>query len=272
MWLSWLLFLVTVLFHIPQQNAQIQHRCGTNRWCTDIFPSMQSSASSHVSFNQSSSNIATNFTILFTPQGTNCFNPRLTLNFQRIDYDGAAEYLDIYDHDNELLARCEGWNSCDEFSTCIDDQRLNIDSIQVNHTYQIRVYQSSSVTALCHGLSIDVALDLFCAQHPSFAPTKAPIPATPSPTTQTTSPTRSTSSPTQDTVAPTTAPTAAPTIPTMLPTIRTNVPSIAPTSAPTPSPSAQTEAPTFGPTVPTLEPTLDSLAPTMATFTPTKTP
>eukprot|EP01083_Nonionella_stella_P095160 267104_1 len=169
-----LLILAIALRHVHQTNAQIQQRCGTNQWCTDIFPSKQSSAFSRVSFNESAPGIATNFTILFTPQGTNCFNPRLTLIFQRIDYDGAAEYLNIYDDDNALLATCNDVNSCDEFSTCIDDQRLNIDSIHVNQTYQIRVYQSPSVHALCNGLSIDMALDLFCAQLPSFAPTKAP--------------------------------------------------------------------------------------------------
>eukprot|EP01083_Nonionella_stella_P141472 435976_1 len=263
-WLH-LLFIVSIFPNIA--NAQSHYVCGTNQWCMDVYPSVHSSISSQVFLSADAAGIATNFTISFAIKETDCFTPRITFRYERIDYDGSAEYLNVYDNDNTLLAQCiTTTNVCNAFSTCISDQSLNISLIEASETYQIRVYQSSAVNALCNDRSINAAVELFCAQSPTFAPTVYPTHA---PTSTTTAPTAVTSSPTRPTAIPTAAPSAGPTVsptglPTVTPTMQSAAPTIAPTMPPTLYPTVTPTAPTSTPTTVTVPPTTPSETPTTA--------
>ena len=162
----------------------------------------------------------TDFEIHFAMKnGNNCNSPRISLEFEQIDYNTVAtEYLKIYDDSDNEIETCTGQQyGCGVFEYCLNNYQLATASINNNEEYIIRLKQGPGVHRLCDPdpngdlLSVNAVLTMTCeitAANPE---------------------------PTAVTISPTDQPTNQPSInPTNLPTMTPTIPSKSPTEAPSP--------------------------------------
>eukprot|EP01084_Bolivina_argentea_P131174 231575_1 len=146
------------------------------------------------------------FEIYFTPRGGDCLSPKISFNFELIDYDLYEEYLNIIDDDEVLIKKCNGGeqNACPDRSECLINYELPISKINENQPYRIRIEKPNSVTAWCfqqgtsnEELSINAELSLRCAPLISSSTTTLlPITTTSEPSTTSTPTLTPTPSPT----------------------------------------------------------------------------
>eukprot|EP01084_Bolivina_argentea_P076003 137725_1 len=188
--------------------------------------------------------LSTNIDIYFTVSGEyDCINPSITFKYEQIDYEYFGNYIEIFNDENDKIIQCGGngiiddgmnynHNECGVFVDCITDYHLGTNTISVNNTYKISIFESQSVQAKCisnHLLSLNPILILACNNHlthsiPTVIPTMKPSNA---PTISTTMPTKFPSTipltinPTINSLHPTTqSPSAKP---TLMPTVNESI-------------------------------------------------
>eukprot|EP01083_Nonionella_stella_P025868 71216_1 len=193
--------------------------CGTNTWCyhVDITPSLTETTTWTVPIQFDDTSFygsGSTFRIIYrvTTASTNdCIEPRISLSYETIDYDGDSEYMKVTDTNGHVIGECGIDNpppECDVFDVCLSDVLLQ-NKIEHDDPYTITIYQPSTVDSLCSILlnpfSLNASLVLQC-QLGSAQPSQEPS-TTPSviPTVPTTAPI--TSAPTTATQIPTSHPT-----------------------------------------------------------------
>eukprot|EP01083_Nonionella_stella_P109636 319893_1 len=179
---------------------------------------------------------AFNLFVIYTVQNYDCVKPRISMQYLPLDYDNLTEYIAIFNQDNKLIQHCGGAEpmQCDHYVACMSNVSLQLPKIMMNHTYQISIYQPTSVHTGCsYPNELNATVTLHCSAG-TAAPTITTIMPTHMPTT---GPTVSTSNPT-----------LYPTIATQLPTTNTSFPTVSPSLQPSVYPTNQ-------PTIPTVQPT-----------------
>eukprot|EP01084_Bolivina_argentea_P133995 236429_1 len=157
--------LPTTILPTTESQTITNNSCGVNQWCIDIYPPAYLATSYQIAFSKNAAATATNFYVSFTPIERDCLKPRISFDYEEIDYDMDDEYLQIYNNNNVSLATCGSLQDvCGTFGTCINNMSLNISRIEKNTTYQIRIFQSSSVHNLCtkHPYSTNARVTLYC--------------------------------------------------------------------------------------------------------------
>eukprot|EP01084_Bolivina_argentea_P269968 458936_1 len=145
-----------------------------------MYPMNDSTTANSVTIMNSNQNIDTYFYIFVTSENDSCIHPMLSFSFERIDTDSSGEYIDVFDVDGLLIARCGAGsvsNLCNNYNLCVDGYYLGIDEIATNETYVIKIMESRTVDALCnHPYSTNAILTIKClgpttTASPSNAPT-----------------------------------------------------------------------------------------------------
>ena len=271
----------------PSPTLSTSMPCGNNIcYYVDIHPLIGSATSKTIAIASKVENVLMYYKIFITSIGNHCVDPRITAEYEEIDFSQSNENFGIFDQNGILIKRCAagGDNNCGTWLNCLSFRSLGIEKIEKDNNYTITIEQTSNVNSLCsiHDYSLHVQLTIICSDQsvsPSNTPSTDPSPSpTDIPTSvPTDNPTYSpTNAPTDiPTPAPTNNPTVNPTKdPTMDPTMD---PTIDPTGDPTIDPSIDpTMDPTNDPTEdPTTDPTSDPItrSPTMEpTIHPTNSP
>ena len=119
---------------------------------------------------------ATTFSVSFKTINEKCYDPEVQFVYQRIDFDEAQEYIDIYDNTSiNLISKCGAGqntpNDCHVYDICFVGQdqygyHLGLDYIEMSDIYKITLTESSFVDALCGNrtYSINGILYMVCNQ------------------------------------------------------------------------------------------------------------
>lgn len=120
----------------------------------------------------------TEFQVEFTMKNRECVQPRISMEFEVIDYDNpSTEWLKIYREDGTEMGWCPNQHrQCGVFKHCLKDEALGMDMIAVDDTLTIRLRNGPGVDNACapktngDDLSVNVVLTLQCAALPPPTP------------------------------------------------------------------------------------------------------
>eukprot|EP01084_Bolivina_argentea_P044629 82113_1 len=150
--------------HIPEVKID----CGLNTFCyiVDVYPSLTEEVETMVEIQNPDDNSDTYFNVFFIIHENDCVFPQISFEHELIDYDVAEEYIDVFDNEDNLISRCQGGYSCNQFETCISDYDLGVNKIRADKEhYQIKIIESYSVDSQCyqyHNNSINAKLTFTC--------------------------------------------------------------------------------------------------------------
>ena len=129
-------------------------------------------ASNHTSTVKSTENSNDDETlnITFTFRGGRCWNPKLSLSYEEIDFDGVDEFFTVYYPTlSSPISVCNGSYAfeCGNFSQCIDHYELLDNTIDNPYFYdgqEVNFYivKAAEVGAWCSGFSMNVDVTIYC--------------------------------------------------------------------------------------------------------------
>ena len=126
----------------------------------------------------------TEFQVEFAVKHRECRNPRLSMEFEVIDYNSAeTEWLRIYREDGTEMGSCpHEYRQCGTFKHCLKEYPVGMDAIAVGESYAVRIRNGPGVDNACSpqtngaDLSVNVVLTLECdpLPPPTHSPTDPP--------------------------------------------------------------------------------------------------
>jgi len=159
--------------------------CGEHTQCfyVELLPQLHANTVTEVILQHHDDSSITTFNVQFLlSNDVACEHSTLAFDFELIDYDDVAEYIQIYDlnQNGSMLQQCGGGigRQCNVFTPC-DLQNVSID-LQPFEPYTLSVVESKHVDPLCaehHNYTINAKLSLSC-----FAHSQTTEPASTSPT------------------------------------------------------------------------------------------